>query len=384
MKTPPNRNLFRNQSSTIYKKTNKTGIEDESVKKIFLEIKKKYKNILKDSNNIKKVNNKKVDFPSNNNILLLNRLKKFSPKKISENSLSFKLSNKINKEALIIELRRELDYHIKFNSIYSNYYSRIIHLKDIVKDNMEKVQQKTDSLKVEFKDRFMMITQFEKTIELLKVSKTEMIKTNTDILKVKEDNKKKLSEKFDIIQEQNSAQSKKIEELQKKISLLEYQKTHIIEELEAQLKKDEENYKINLKLYDNLLRKYNYFFDEYNSFVKTGDEITKEEVKLFDDTNVKNYIIEENLEIKLGENMIKKNNLNKNLVKLKMQIKILEDKIKEDKEKEGQKTFREALGFSLKKKININSKLRNFNNNNKFQKLRQNQSAIYKNKINFV
>ena len=41
---------------------------------------------------------------------------------IKSKSLTIQLSDKIAKEALIIELRRELNYHIKFQKIYKNYF----------------------------------------------------------------------------------------------------------------------------------------------------------------------------------------------------------------------------------------------------------------------
>ena len=74
--------------------------------------------------------------------------------------------------------------------------------------------------------------------------------------------------------------------------------------------------------------------DEYNSYLKTGDEITKIEVKLFDDTNIKNSLIEEDLEVKLSDKLLKKTFLLGNIKDLKLQIKLVEEKLQEEKLKE--------------------------------------------------
>ena len=51
-----------------------------------------------------------------------------------------------------------------------------------------------------------------------------------------------------------------------------------------------------VKLYKVLCKKHEIYLAEYNSYLKSGDEMTKVEVKLFDDTNTKNLLIEEDLE----------------------------------------------------------------------------------------
>ena len=98
----------------------------------------------------------------------------------------------------------------------------------------------------------------------------------------------KLSKELTDIQVRNSKQREKIEILQSNINDLEYKKSHLNEELQKQLEKEEKAYEEHLKLYKSLVKKHQYFLDEYNSFLKCGDEITKIDVKLFDDTNAKN------------------------------------------------------------------------------------------------
>ena len=282
--------------------------------------------------------------------------------------MSFKLKDKITKETLILELRQELKYLIKFNAIYNNLLKKIIRLKEMVKENKDKVQQNTDSLKETFQDRFNIIDNYEKTMRLLNEEKKDIVKTNKEIIKMREMTKVKLAKDFNEIQIRNSEQREKIETLQNKIKELEYKKSHLNEELQKQMEKDEKKYEEHLKMYKTLYKKYEFFLDEYNSFLKSGDEITKVDVKLDDDTNAKNYLIEENLEVELNEKLIKKSYLLDNINSLKLQIKIIEEKqqeerLREEKKAEGCKLF----GFS-KSKISKNKNTKNTINRNLFKK----------------
>lgn len=251
-----------------------------------------------------------------------------------ENSLTFKLKNKINKESLILELREELKYHIQFNFIYKKLLEKTIQLKDHVKENKEKLEENTNALKETFKDSFNIINNYEKTIKLLDIEKKELIASNKEILKIKKNINKKLLKQFNEIQEENNVQRIKIDDLGKNITLLEFKRDHLTDELQDQFKTDETNYEKHMKLYKSLVRKYEYYLEEYNTYMKSGNEIAKIDVKLFDDTRAKNTLIEENLDIKLNEQLLKKENLMDNINDLKEKIKILEEKQKEEQEKE--------------------------------------------------
>ena len=315
------------------KETINDNSEEEQIKQIIKEINKDYKKNLffeyKSPQKIRKINR--------NRSVLSSAKQRTHNRKISfvkenrENSLSFKLKDKITKETLILELRQELKYHIKFNTIYNSLLKRIIQLKDIVRENKDKLQENTDLLKDTFLDRFNIIDNYEKTIGLLDEEKKDINKTNKEIIRMRQTTKEKLNKEFIDIQERNAKQREKIETLQYKINELEYRKSHLQEELQKQLEKDEKKYEQHLKLYKSLYKKYEYFLEEYNTFLKCGDEITKIDVKLFDDTNAKNALIEENLEVELNEKLIKKSYLLDNINNLKLQIKIIEDKQKDEK-----------------------------------------------------
>ena len=143
----------------------------------------------------------------------------------------------------------------------------------------------------------------------------------------------------------------------KRNSLLEYKKNHINDELQTQLDFDEKTYEKHVRLYKALIRKYDYFLDEYNTYIKSGNEITKVDVKLYDNTNAKNSLIEENLDIELNEQIIRKQNLMENINNLKEKIKFLAEKQKEEKLKEEKKHhFCKIIGLyktKIKKNNNI-------------------------------
>ena len=315
----------------IPKRNSNNNGEDDEIKNIIKEINSSYRHTLffdtRAPNKIKTIfrrnNFSTIDIKSNTKRTLKR-----------EDSLTFQLKNKISKESLIMELREELKYHYKFSLIYKKLLSKIIYLKDAVKLNKEQLEANTNSLKEAFKDRFEIIDNYEKAIKLLNLEKKELVTSNKDILKIRQNANKILLVKYKDIQEKNNVQRKELDELDKKITFLENKKTTINEELQNQLINEQKKYEKYLKLYKILKNKYEYFLEEYNSYMKSGDEITKVEVKLFDDTNARNSIIEEDLEVKLNEKLIKKDNLVDKINQLKIKIKYLEEKQKEEKERE--------------------------------------------------
>ena len=345
------------------KKINKdfsNNSEDEQIKKILKEIKGDYKNDLffepKSPTKIRHFNRNRSILSSTS--MGTSYKKSFSNRKI-ENSLSEKLKDNIKKERLILELRQELKYHMKFNSIYNILLKNVIHLKELVKENRDKVKINTDLFIETFKDRYNIIKQYEKTIVSLGEEKEEIKKTNEEIIKIKENIYSKLKKKFSEIQIKNNEQKEKIESLAFNIKDLEYKKSNLNEELQEKLLIEQKDYEKQLNLYKSLFNRYDYFMEEYNSFLKTGDEMTKIDVKLNDDTNAKNLLIKEDLEIKLKDKMIQKSFLVANINKLKLQIKFIEEKQKEEKFKKEQKLLACKLIGINKNKIIKNKHIKN-------------------------
>ena len=284
--------MHNQRKSTSNSKNNKdsqnNSSEEEQIKQIINEINRDYRSTFffkyRGPTKIRKFTRQKSSIASSR----LRPNRKYSLNKENrENSLSYQLKNTIAKETLILELRQELKYHIKFNAVYNNLLRRIIKLKEMVKENKDKVEENTNTLKETFKDRFKVIDQYEQTILLLDEEKVDINKTNKDIIKMRNDANLKLIKDFDDVQKKTVEQREKIEKLEKKIKDLEFKKINLDEDLKKQMEKDAKKYEEHIKLYKILVKKYRYYLDEYNSNLKTGDEITKIEVKLDDDLMLK-------------------------------------------------------------------------------------------------
>ena len=356
------------QRIKLYHKNKNNNISaDEKIKEI----------IRKTNNNCKYSFHLDIKRPRKFNRLVKNRsnfstinVKKANTSMKEQDSIIFNLQNNITKESLIIELRDELKYHLQCNLIYKSFLAKSQKLKEIVENNKKSVQQNADLLRDTFKDRFNIIDQYEKTISLLNEEKKDILKSNEDILKMRKKTFIELQEQFIQVQRQVNEQNKKVEELDKKVQSLEFKKNHIQEELQRQLENDEKKFYEHVESYTTLCHKYEYYLEEYNTYDKTGNEKTQVEVKLFDDTNAKNSLIEEDLKVKLNEKLLKKNNLINQKSYLIKEIKILEDKQKEEQLKEEKKNkFHKIGSFRTNKLFRNNSTFAKTSKNNKHKKL---------------
>ena len=334
----------------------------------------KINKINKISNPIKNIINKRVLFnyktPKKMHILLRNKsdfsssttlgtsYKKSFISKNQENSLLYKLKDKITKETLILELRQELNYLIEYNVVYNDFLKKIIRLKDLVKENRDKLQNNTDSFKETYKDKFNIIEQFENRIVFLGKEKTVMIEANDEILKIKQGTNNKLIKEFNEIQARNNVQKEEINSLDYKIRELEYKKSTLHDDLIKQYETDKKNYENFLKKYQILVNTYKYLSNEYDSYAKSGDEITKIDVKLDDESYAKTLLIKEDLEVKLGDKLIENSALVENMNTLKKEIKVIEDK-QEERDKREKKLL--SFRLSIFNNINKTNKKRNYN-----------------------
>jgi hypothetical protein len=331
--------------------------------------------INKISNPIKNIINKRVLFnyktPKKMHILLRNKsdfsssttlgtsYKKSFISKKQEDSLLYKLKDKITKETLILELRQELNYLIESNVVYNDFLKKIIRLKDLVKENRDKLQNNTDSFKETYKDKFNIIEQFENSIVFLGKEKTVMIEANDEILKIKQGTNNKLIKEFNEIQARNNVQKEEINSLDYKIRELEYKKSTLHDDLIKQYETDKKNYENFLKKYQILVNTYKYLSNEYDSYAKSGDEITKIDVKLDDESYAKTLLIKEDLEVKLGDRLIENSALVENMNTLKKEIKVIEDKQQEERDKREKKLL--SFRLSIFNNINKTNKKRNYN-----------------------
>ena len=209
----------------------------------------------------------------------------------------------------------------------------------------------------------MIITQFEKSIDILEKQRNEIITSSKEVINMKDKIRQNLLDKLNKIQFENNKQSTKIDELNSKIGGLELKKIKEIQKLEEEFHQEEENYKKILGSFDSLKRKYIFFTEEYNSYIKTGQEIAQQDVKLFDKTNATNCLEEENLTIKLKESKMKEVQLKEKLDILKSKVAILQKMKKQViNEDERKQNFEKLLRSSIKKNLKQNVRARKFRN----------------------
>ena len=279
-------------------------------------------------------------------------------------SLSNKLGHKIIKEALILGLREELNFNEKRKQTLTKYLNDVSRLKEKVKKNKEEVEQNCENLKKEFYDRFTIVENFEKEINLLNEEKKEIIKTNNEIITMKNKITASLKKEISKMQTEIESQRAIIEDLNSKIEVLEDKKANLDNEFKQILIDEEKNYQKLLGEYANLAKKCEYYEIEYNKFDKYPEELTKKAINLFDNTKSKDLLTEENLKIELAEKNFKRDELINSVNNLQKQIIIFEEKQKEMKEKS--RLYGKPLTTSdIKPKINNKNKTTYINNNTK-------------------
>ena len=276
-------------------------------------------------------------------------------------SLSNKLCNKIIKEALILGLREEYNYNEKMKKTLLKYLDDVNKLKEKVKKNKEDVEQNCEKLKQEFYDKFTIIDNYEKQISLLNEEKKEIIKTNNEIISMKNKITESLKKQFNKLQKEVEEQRGVIDDLKAQILVLEEKKLNLDNELNEILKEEEKKYNKLLEEFKSLSKKCDYFENEYNKFDLYPSELTKKDLNLNDKTKTIALLTEENLKIKLAEKHFVRDELLNSVSNLHKQITLFEEKQKEIKEKE--KLYGKPLS-AISNKFKKNNKIKKIENNN--------------------
>lgn len=292
-------------------------------------------------------------------------------------TLSNKLSTKIIKEALILNLREEFQYNEKMKTIFENYLSEIISLKSQVKKNKEEVESNCEKLKAEFKEKFIIVDNFEKRIELLNEEKKEIMRTNEEILSLKYEQSALLKKEFDKVQEDANRQMEEIQRLKNKINELTEIKLNLNSKLEKEHEEKEIQYKQLIKDFQILTKKCEYYQIEYDKFDMFPEELIQKNINLYDNTYSNDILTEENLKIKLSE----KNFIRDELINNKQIIKEKVDKLEEAQNeiKRREKLYGKNLDPSenirfrrRNNKINIKTNFMDMNTNNRVKLKNQN------------
>ena len=276
-------------------------------------------------------------------------------------TLSQKLNNNIIKESLILSLREELKYNEKINKTCTKYITEVISLKEKVKKNKEEVELNCEKLKAEFEEQFAVIDNFENQINLLNEEKKEIVRTNEEIINLKNEQNQLLKNQFNKVQEDANKQMEEIQILKNKINDLTVKKQNLNDELEKGLKIEEEKHKILLKEYQALSKKYDYYQIEYDKYDLFPDEIIKKGINLYDNTHSNDILTEENLKIKLSEKKFIRDELINSIQILQKKVNKLEEEQNEIKMRE--KKYGKNLDMTnIKLKKNKNKKIQMNNN----------------------
>ena len=174
-------------------------------------------------------------------------------------TLSNKLVHKIIKEALILGLREELKYNKKVEKTLYKYLEDVNKLKEKVKKNKEDVEENCEKLKSEFYDRFLIIENYEKQINLLNEEKKEIIRTNNEIIAMKNKTTESLKKQLNKVQNETVEQRGVISALKDKIQTLEEEINNLDNEFEKIKIDEEKKYKELLDEYLILSKKCDYY-----------------------------------------------------------------------------------------------------------------------------
>ena len=216
-----------------------------------------------------------------------------------------KLDNKIKKEKLILQLRKDCKYYEEEEK------NKIKNLKEITlsKENCEKnniiAQDFYKNIKKHLGEFGKVIDDFEKKIEEINQEKNDIYYSSYSILEKKIDEKNLLEKKNEEINSKIQNQLAIIDDLNKRFENFKVQKENEEKVFIEQETKDVDKYNKLFKRYRELLTKYNIYEKEENE--NDDDEFAKSR-KIYEDNLAK-----EDLRVKLEEAKQKNINLKKNL-----------------------------------------------------------------------
>ena len=299
---------------------------------------------LKQLTNIK--TNQSYNFPlSPINTKLKNLKQKYIRISKLPKTLSNKLNTKIIKESLILALREEFQYNEKIKETFENYLNEVTLLKSQVKKNKEEVEFNCKKLKAEFHEKFIVVNNYEKRIELLNEEKKEIMRTNDEIIRLKNEQRNLLKKQFDKVQEDTNKQIDEINQLKIKINELTDINLNLNSEFEKEREIQEQKYQELVKQYLELSKKCEYYQIEYDTYDMLPHELIKKNINLYDDTLSKEILAEENLKIKLSEQKYIQDELITNKQNLKDKLTVLEEtqnELKRREEKYGKNLFNDS------------------------------------------
>ena len=141
----------------------------------------------------------------------------------------------IRKENIYLQLKKELEYHSNLNKENKKWLEIIKERKVQTHKNKNEVEAMCRDLKATYKEFAVIVDKYDDKVTICNQEKERIIKTNEDIIDIKNNEKTKLKGNLKQMEEKNEIQRKKIEALEAKLKKLKKQKD---KENEEYLKKD--------------------------------------------------------------------------------------------------------------------------------------------------
>ena len=215
------------------------------------------------------------------------------------------LDTKIRKERLILQLLRDCRYYEKDEKEKEDNLAEITTKREKFKDNLNSTIKYHNEIKEQLCDYLEEIEMYENKLNELNKERENIVSSSFSLMQKKSEEKinyqKEISETTFKIEQQDVL----IKNLNERIDNLENQKENEKKKLMQREIQDIERYNKLYKRYSDLLNKYNMIENEEDNKFNTEMAITK---KAYED-----YLYKEDLKIKLTEEKIKNEFLQKNI-----------------------------------------------------------------------
>ena len=241
----------------------------------------------------------------------------------SYNNTNIKRSNElikntqkvISKKSLIFSLREDLEYHKNVNDSYIAYERYTNDLCRCFKKNFEDIYIYKVNLTRELKDFIILLEEYEETEKEL-IKERKLIKqSNEDIIKYKLEEQMKLHKELNKLNEDLDKQNLTLNELNSILKNSLVLNENNLKNLQNEELKYNERLETLEKSYKRLMYKYNYYEDIINN----------ERKKLYIDDNKLDKEERNEADIKLKEEILKNNYLQKVINDIKKKMKQIQD-----------------------------------------------------------
>ena len=182
------------------------------------------------------------------------------------------------KESVIISLREDLEYHKKVNKHYLLYKQYATDICNYYKQNYDEIFKFKSDLREDLSDFIKVVEGFEAQMKKYDKEKEDMIRTNNDIIKFKNEENEKMNQKINKLNRDLEIQKNKLDKIN--ATLNEYRN-----ENESYLNKLNSNELNHLEKYEDLEDKYKRLKAKYEVYFNM--EIKKRKLELdFKDDNL--------------------------------------------------------------------------------------------------